>query len=445
MRSALFVLALLFAHTAFAEVFISEIKYTGNEWIEVSNTGAPVDLSSWKFFEGGTNHKLKSVQGAATIPTGGHAVIANDAAAFRAEYSNFTGALFDSSFSLLDIGESLSIKSSDGSVFDTVSYTGIKGSKNSTQKDGTAWQEAPPTPGAPFGGGGAVPAATEIPQGAVAQAPAPSPPPQVSADSGAEERIAIVGVPIDFETSVLDANKNPISNAHIVWTFGDGGASEGLRVSHTYYYAGDYTVILDVSSAAYSGSARILVHAVLPVLALGAGGDSTRSFITIENKGNEELDLSGWSVRVRGKNFVLPKNTILGARKTLTLPSEVTGLDTFGGENPELFFVNGTNVETERVSKNPDRTPEQKISMQTALPHAPAPKQMAQKAALVETFEEPLAALAPLPPEEGDVWLWFTGAAFLGVLALLGLRFARTERTVADEFTILDDPENRDF
>jgi len=151
MRTFALVAIIFFAQVASAQVFISEIKYTGNEWIEITANGDSTDLSLWKFFEGNTNHKLKPIQGGTTIASGGYAVIANDTTAFLKEYSGFSGILFDSSFSLLDTGESISIKSSDINIVDTISYTGTKGSKNSVQKINGAWSESIPTPGAANG------------------------------------------------------------------------------------------------------------------------------------------------------------------------------------------------------------------------------------------------------------------------------------------------------
>src|SRR3989344_2020475 len=192
---------LFFARTVSAQVFISEIKYTGNEWIEVSNDGAPADLSLWKFYEGGTNHKLKSVQGKTSISSGEYAIIANDATAFLNEYSGFSGILFDSSFSLLDVGETISIKSSDTNIIDTVSYAGIKGSKNSTQKIGSAWSEAVPTPGV----ANSVSQSANAPSAPIAtntNTASTQTTPQVTAQAGPQTRVVLAGAPIIFEGKI---------------------------------------------------------------------------------------------------------------------------------------------------------------------------------------------------------------------------------------------------
>ena len=65
-----------------ADILISEIMYdlpgldAKREWIEIVNTGSEgVDLTGWKFFEGGTNHRLTVVVGSALLPSGAHAVL----------------------------------------------------------------------------------------------------------------------------------------------------------------------------------------------------------------------------------------------------------------------------------------------------------------------------------------------------------------------------------
>src|SRR3989344_9393242 len=75
-----------------ADMVISEIMYdpegsdsSGShfrDWVEVYNSGAPVDLSAWKFFEGGSNHGITTYSGSGVIPTGEYAVFVDDPALF---------------------------------------------------------------------------------------------------------------------------------------------------------------------------------------------------------------------------------------------------------------------------------------------------------------------------------------------------------------------------
>lgn len=161
---AIFVFAILFSPSCFvfANLEINEIMYdlkTGSdderEWVEVyNNSNTPVDFSTFRFAEGKinslTNHKLKLVQGDANIPAQGYALIVDDPIKFKADWPNFSGIVFDSSFSLNNDGETLALKDKDLNIIDQYTYssnTGGAGDGNSLQKIAGVWQGAKPTPG----------------------------------------------------------------------------------------------------------------------------------------------------------------------------------------------------------------------------------------------------------------------------------------------------------
>ena len=459
MRALAVIAIIFFARIASAQVLISEIKYTGNEWVEVVSNGESTDLSSWKFFEGGTNHKLKSVQGGTMVSSGGYAVIANDATKFLVEYPGFSGILFDSSFSLLDIGESVSIKSSDVNVVDTVSYTGTKGSKNSIQNMSGMWSESTPTPGVANTPAQSTPDASEgsqEAQGALVNNEAVSTTainnvshfpvePQIFTKIAAQTQTVSVGAATTFTGRVWGLKKEPIENARMVWAFGDGASAEGTTVTHTYYYPGEYTVIIDASSGYYAASDRVRIVAVAPLLALRTGGDEMHSFVAIENRGNDELDLSGWQVGAAGKIFSIPNHTLIGAHKTLTLASEVTGLATPAGSTASLHFPNGT-----QVSIQEEVTPTTFSSSDKIAHMSPAVYSVETKALQQENQEASvIGATQSLMPENSkvDIWVWYVGVAFFAAIALLGFRFTRKTSTpgllTADDFEITDEDEDK--
>ena len=110
-------------------IIISEIMYDlkngsddGREWIEVyNNSDTPVDLSTFKFFEADTNHKLISVAGEANVSPLGYALLVSDFAKFKNDNPNFVGNIFDSTFSLSNTGENLILKDKDLTVAKTAS------------------------------------------------------------------------------------------------------------------------------------------------------------------------------------------------------------------------------------------------------------------------------------------------------------------------------------
>jgi hypothetical protein len=124
--------SLLLPSLALAQVKITEIMYdapgadTGREWVEVANLGSQnVDIGKYKLLESGTNHGLKLVQGASVLAPNGVAIIAADPTKFLADYPAFSGALFDSAFSLSNTEESLTLKDASSSVLDTASYASV--------------------------------------------------------------------------------------------------------------------------------------------------------------------------------------------------------------------------------------------------------------------------------------------------------------------------------
>lgn len=140
----------------FGALEITEIMYDAegsdpeHEWIEITNTGkSAVDLSQFRFFEGGVNHKLKIVQGSAIVQASTSAIIAENAESFKDDWPKYAGTLFDSAFSLSNTGESLALKKGTEIVFSTeyTSSFGAKGDGSSLHKVGDSWTDALPTPG----------------------------------------------------------------------------------------------------------------------------------------------------------------------------------------------------------------------------------------------------------------------------------------------------------
>ena len=102
---AIFLVGSFFVVPVFASaspVIISKIaahEPSGFEWIEVRNVStSTIDLTDWKFFEAGTNHRLRVVNGSSTLAAGEFAVIAQDGGLFA---STTSSTVFDSSWGTL--------------------------------------------------------------------------------------------------------------------------------------------------------------------------------------------------------------------------------------------------------------------------------------------------------------------------------------------------------
>jgi len=108
-----------------------------------------VDFSNFKFFEGNTNHKLTLIQGDIKVGTAGYAIIVANNIKFKIDWPNFSGTIFDSSFSLSNSGEILAIKDAD-LILDEYTYkssSGGAGDGKSLQKIDGVWVASIPTPG----------------------------------------------------------------------------------------------------------------------------------------------------------------------------------------------------------------------------------------------------------------------------------------------------------
>ncbi|EKD23682.1 MAG: S-layer-like protein array protein, partial [uncultured bacterium] len=146
----------LSAAPQFYPIVINEIMYSldgtdsGREWVELYNSGTTaVDINDWKLFENDTNHGLTVAQGSGTIPAGGYAVVVDDKTSFLVDNAGFSGTIFDSTFSLSDSGESLTLKNSTLTI-DTYTYassTGADGNGMSLQRFSDGWFAASTTPG----------------------------------------------------------------------------------------------------------------------------------------------------------------------------------------------------------------------------------------------------------------------------------------------------------
>lgn len=353
-----------------AQVIINEIMYdlegsdSGREWIEILNTGAnAVDMSDWKFFEAETNHGLVLHQGDAVIQSGEYAIIADNPTKFLIDWSNFSGTIFDSSFSLKNTGEFISLRDADLNDIDSVTYDtelGAGGNGNSLQFSGSAWAVGSPTPSAVNENGEVINENnnenqdTETENNVVEEVAQPSTnndafpiEQQIFANAG-DDMVVIVGADSLFEGQALGLKKEPLKNARFVWNFGDGSTKEGQNVLHHYKYPNEYVVVLNVSSGEYSASDRIIVEALPANLIISAVGDD---FVELSNKSKRELDISWWRIRVSpstslGVNqyFTIPKDTIILSDKKLRFSSSATGLDTSNTKDVALLYPNNMEV-----------------------------------------------------------------------------------------------------
>jgi len=122
----------------------------GREWIEVYNdTIVSEEVSSLSLVVGGHTHKLKLVQGSASIPPGEFAIITTQEKTFIEENPSYHGVLLHASFSLKNSGDTVVLEASTSTQasFNYTSSLGADGDGNTLNQKGGAAVSRAPSPG----------------------------------------------------------------------------------------------------------------------------------------------------------------------------------------------------------------------------------------------------------------------------------------------------------
>lgn len=359
------------AHVSASGFSINEVMYdlkegsdSGREWIEVLNTGSTaLDLSTFKLYESGTAHAIKSSQGSASIPAGAYGVIADTPDKFLADNPGFSGNLFDSTFSLVNTGETISLKDSTNAVVDSLTYSSTQGGAgdgSTLGKIGDAFVSTNPTPGF----------ANTLFTGAAAETSVTSTTSSAS-DSGTQQSdISADGSESSSDTSVSDGSASTISTTSYPsglvsvgddsafkvgagrdrlvtvhspvlfsalssgsaadrniqttyeWSFGDGVQAYGKSVEHAYMYPGQYNVVLvagNIQGTRVTSRAKIFVRQGSVSISGNLIGQN--GYVTLSNLSKEEINIGGWGIGVFDghihTNTTVPTDTILSPQNTL--------------------------------------------------------------------------------------------------------------------------------
>lgn len=344
--------------TASAAAMITEVMYdapgtdTGREWIEVQNTGdAAIDLSTWKLFEANTNHKIAAI-GQTSLPMGGFAVIADSPDKFRADYPNFAGLLFDSTFSLSNSGETLTLRDDSGADADSLAYLpewGAAGDGSSLQKSAAGtWIAVPVTLGLPTTAMESMAPSATAP-GEASSTPSTSPL-QASQDKPADDasvhsaqepinvsiekpefqvtigrpRIGFVGSPLVFEAQVKTARDIPRGNSiRSSWAMGDGTELFGQWVAHAYSFPGEYVIVANSDANGMHAVSKTLVRILVPNIKIGLIRSGA---IEVSNLDAGEINVGGFIVEDSSRRFILPRDTIIEPRSSIKLSGGLTNI-----------------------------------------------------------------------------------------------------------------------
>lgn len=356
-----------FAQNAYAQVVINEIMYDasgsddGHEWIEIKNTGnTAVDLSLYRFFEAAVNHKITAVLGA-TLSSGGYAIIADDAAKFMVDFPSFSGVLYDSSFSLSNAGEAISIKLDDV-VVDSVSYVPNEladGTGGTLQKVGSSFVALSATPGASSDSGNPVVADQSPPSSSNSSAVnnsnnqssqnsssgtngivADSDPARIIPDAGHDQTV-IAGAPVILSGKATVGGKPIPDTARFLWNFGDGSTFIGQNTNHVYRSPGRYLASLSVSFGETSATDIITIVVVDSPLSIASAVPGPEGYVSLLNNAKGVIDISTWYLQVGNQIFVFPIGTFIAGSSVVRFDTAVTKLSFLSPDQVVLRFPSG--------------------------------------------------------------------------------------------------------
>jgi hypothetical protein len=336
---------LLSYHVARAEVVINEVQLssTSERFLELYNSGSEaVDLTGWymqRKTETGTSFTSlvsKTNFENQSISAGGYFVVS------RASINNSDVVL-----STLTLTESntIQIKNLDGEIVDVICWGSGCGSVSnptegkSIQRVAGSWIISAPTPGSVNQSSSGA-SEDDISSGdsdteeniSKATVSTKTYQPKVQITS---TKLAHVGVPFMLQGTGTNEKGEKMSRGKYYWNFGDGDFREVSVVSvdkffHTYFYPGDYTIVLDHYPDSFTdtpdASAEFKIKVIEPKVIISAVGNSDDFFIELENQTGYSADLSGWALVGQVRIFTIPKNTILASKAKMIIPPQISGL-----------------------------------------------------------------------------------------------------------------------
>ena len=451
-------LCALFAFSAFTHLHayasgglaITEVMYDPpgtddkREWVEVCNqTTSDIDMHGYTFLtdgRGSTKHSLTPEQASSVVPSGMCAVIVQDPTGFRGDYPNYTGLMFDSSWTGLTstAGKYLLILDDQSNILDERIYDPRIGGNNtgdSLQKNSYgAWYEARPSPGVPNdegalsvlrdGGSGATTgndttsssssdttssststsststvnsSSDTSTSAATSNTLGGSSPSSAGFTVGDPRSMAphgtlsaptrsFAGIPVTITNAMYGSLNAPLVFGASHFALGDGSSYDGMArnsFQHVYKYPGTYVVTLEYrqnpSLPNPDVSLRLTIEVSAPSVSIATVMDD--GSIVLLNSGMKEADISHWVLAPGGQlsaaSFYIPPGTIvLPANKVIFTPV-TTGFSLSSAKTAALLLPSGIPAATAPI---PPVLVNNTVKNQTIAKQVPLPVAVTKKA-----------------------------------------------------------------
>ncbi len=352
----------------FADVLINEVQIGGitidDEFIELYNNGdSAVDLSEWEITKktstgNETTLVSKTRLKDKSIGASGYFLIGREG---KYQGSVTTDALWATSYSL---SKENSLLLYNGDVLiDQTSWEDIETGKSIQRQTNGTWNIYTPTPGAENNSSSSTSSGTNTDTQTENNSNSSSGAVYSSSTAGLEVLIpktkilvedpVLVGVPVGFDALTTGMANNSLFYGKYFWNFGDGSSKEinsynALPFYHTFYYEGEYSVVLEYYENSYSIKPKaintVLVDVVPKSILISRVGEEADFFVEISNETEYDADISGWIILSNLKSFVFPSNTTLRSQKKIILSPLITGFTINDKETLRLMDKLGTLV-----------------------------------------------------------------------------------------------------
>lgn len=375
-----FVFIIFFSNSnfAYAGVIINEVLYSpvSKQWVEIYNdSDNTINLTEYKILDAGASvngHNISACSG--SLSPNSYAVVAKS----PDDFSGSSSVVCKSSLGIKVSEDLIKLKDNSDEIIDSVVIDSIATDGKSSQLIEGSWVASIPTPGEAnqssgsaendnssnsdsdtnnsedttnnsensntSSGSSSKSSASTKSKSSIAK-PVKQPSMKAKIITGT---LAFAGQPVEIKAEITGFYNENVVLGRIYWNFGDGSSFEQEnnfgKFYHTFYHPGEYVLFLEYyskKSQVPEITNKVSVKVVSTSVSISKIGDTKDFFIELTNNASSDIDVSHWFVNANGKTFILPKNTVIMSKKSMTLSDKVTGFIFNSKPNLKIFSSSG--------------------------------------------------------------------------------------------------------